>query len=116
MCVSLLGALLTPKEILGACRGDQGFVDPVAKAEGGPALLDTRFDYFVYIYKGENTDPTVELRRCVSAENVYRLIGTPNFFSVPTENSDTPAFAIQDFRLVRGAADTSKEVLASVLM
>ncbi|PHJ15137.1 transmembrane protein [Cystoisospora suis] len=97
------GTLLTPEEVRRSCRGNQGFVDPVLKAEGEAAFLDTRFDYFAYIYRGQNTaDPGVELKRCVSADNVYRLIGTPNFFAVPSEAGDVPAFVIEDFRLVKG--------------
>ncbi|KEP64684.1 UNVERIFIED_CONTAM: hypothetical protein HHA_306500 [Hammondia hammondi] len=103
------GKLLSPDAIRRACRGSDKYVDAAAARAGFPTPLDTRLNYFVYIYKSRNQDPELELQRCVSAENVYRLVGQKNFFVPGNENVDQHlTFEIGDFRLVEGSFLLSK--------
>ncbi|KFG59374.1 putative transmembrane protein [Toxoplasma gondii RUB] len=103
------GKLLSPDAIRRACRGSDKYVDAAAARAGFPTALDTRLDYFVYIYESRDQDPELELQRCVSAENVYRLVGQKNFFVPGNENVDQQlTFEIGDFRLVKGSFLLSK--------
>ncbi|PFH32529.1 hypothetical protein BESB_018470 [Besnoitia besnoiti] len=104
------GRLLSPDDVRQACRGPGKYVDAASVHAGFPVPLDTRLDYFVYIYRAPHQDPELELQRCVSAQNIYRLVGQRNFFVPRTDSTrdKRPKFDIGDFRLVKGSLLLSK--------
>ncbi|PFH32530.1 hypothetical protein BESB_018480 [Besnoitia besnoiti] len=98
------GVLLTPIEILQACRGVEQ-LDAAELHRGRRVPLDTNRGYWVYVYRQPNDDSAGLKHRCVNSP--LTLVGEPNFFVRPQKTGEQQAtiptvFAMSDFRRVAG--------------